>query len=104
MVATVLVSGKLFKAPERKTSAGGKAFIAATIREGGGDATTWWKALCFDADAGAELMKLNEGETVAVSGGLKADTYEKDGKHRIGFTVFVDSIISARRKPRTSAP
>lgn len=100
MTATVLVAGKLFKTPERKTSSAGKAFVSATIREGGGEAVTWWKALAFDEESAADMLRLAEGETIAVCGSFKADAYEKNGAHRVSFTVFVDRVMSARRKPK----
>jgi hypothetical protein len=46
MSATALISGRLWRRPERKTSKAGKPFVTATIREGNGDGVTWWKVLC----------------------------------------------------------
>lgn len=50
MTATAMVSGKLAKAPERKTSKSGKPYGVASVRVGAGDAVTWWRLMVFDVE------------------------------------------------------
>ena len=103
MSATVLVSERLLRDPERKTSKAGKPFATAVLREGDGDAVTWWNLLCFSESGCEELMSLHAGDGVAASGSFKAELYEKAGAQRLSFTVVVDRIISARRQKRERA-
>jgi single-stranded DNA-binding protein len=100
MSATALISGRLWRSPERKTSKAGKPFVTATIREGNGDAVTWWKILCFSESGCEELLRLGDGDSVAVSGDFKVETFEKGGELRLSHTIFAERVISARRQKR----
>ena len=100
MSATVLISGKIQRDPERKVSKGGKPFVTATLREGDGEAVSWWNVLAFADNAIEELSRLKAGDALAASGSFKAELYEKNGAQRISYTVFADRIISARRQKR----
>jgi hypothetical protein len=100
MSATALISGRLWRSPERKTSKAGKQFVTATIREGNGDAVTWWKILCFSESGCEELLRLGDGDSAAVSGDFKVETYDKGGELRLSHTIFAERVISARRQKR----
>jgi single-stranded DNA-binding protein len=100
MSATALISGRLWRNPERKTSKAGKQFVTATIREGNGDAVTWWKILCFSESDCEELLRLGDGDGVAVSGDFKVETYDKGGELRLSHTIFAERVISARRQKK----
>jgi hypothetical protein len=100
MTATALISGKLHRTPERKTSSSGKTYVSATLREGSGDGATWWKILCFGESAGDELMRLGDGESVAVSGAFKVELGEWKGEQRLSHTIFADAVISARPRKK----
>jgi hypothetical protein len=100
MSATALISGRLWRSPERKTSKAGKQFVTATIREGNGDAVTWWKILCFSESGCEELLQLGDGDGAAVSGDFKVETFEKGGELRLSHTIFAERVISARRQKR----
>jgi single-stranded DNA-binding protein len=103
MSATALISGKLFRTPEHRTSKTGKPFVTATIREGNGDAVTWWKVLCFSESGCEELKRLDDGDSVAVSGDFKVETFDKGGEIRLSHTIFADRVISARKQKREAA-
>ncbi|MGA2491330.1 MAG: single-stranded DNA-binding protein [Roseiarcus sp.] len=102
MTATALVTGKLAKAPERKTSKGGKPYGVANVRVGAGDAVTWWRVMVFDAEEIARLMELSAGETVSASGSFNAETYQskKDGSTQIAFTLLADAVLTPRKRKR----
>lgn len=100
MSATALISGKLQRDPERKMSKAGKPFSTATLREGDGDAVTWWTVLAFAEDAIEELSRLKAGDGMAATGPFKAETYEKNGEKRVSFTLFADRVISAKKQKR----
>ena len=85
MSASALISGTLF---ERQSSASPKAasrFGRATLRVKDGDATAWWKLLVFSESAGAELMRLGDGDAVSAQGSFKCEPYDdKDGERACG--------------------
>jgi single-stranded DNA-binding protein len=107
MTASILVSGALFRAPERKTSSNGKSFIRATLKtQSSTDANgaDFWSLLCFSETAGAELIELTDGDRLAVVGALKLELYQG----RISRTIFVDRVLALRKqrkaKPDTIKP
>jgi hypothetical protein len=73
MTVHALISGVLFRAPEQRLSKSGKAFWSATLKVRDGDATAWWKLLVFSESAGAELMRLGDGDAVSAQGVFKAE-------------------------------
>jgi single-stranded DNA-binding protein len=94
MTATALLAGRVFRDPERRTSKTNKPFASLTIRVGDGDAAVWWKCVAFSESTIDELMKLGDGDSVAVTGSFKVEPYEKHGQQRLGFTVFADRVLS----------
>lgn len=105
MTATALVSGKLAKAPERKTSKGGKPYGVANVRVGAGDAVTWWRVMAFDTEEIERLMELSAGESVSASGSFNAEVYQskKDGSTKIAFTLLADAVLVPRKRKRGTA-
>jgi single-stranded DNA-binding protein len=107
MTAHVLISGTLFRAPEERTGkTSGKHFVAATIKVRDGDAAQFWRVLAFSDPAQNELLRLDDGDALAVQGGLRAEAYSKDGEARVGLTVIADAVLPLRRpkKPREPEP
>lgn len=100
MSAHVLVSGTLFRAPEQKVSKSGKPFVVATIRAKDGEASQWWKIIVFSESAGAELLRLADGDAVSVQGALRVETYTKDGETRINLTCIADAVMALRQPPK----
>ena len=105
MTARALVSGVIFKAPVEKTSKAGNAYVTATIRDGKGDAARWWKALVFGDDAMAEVLRLGDGDPLAVAGEFDCQAYKTDaGEDRLSWSIMVDAVLSARAKPKKAKP
>jgi hypothetical protein len=101
MTARALVSGVIFKAPVEKTSKAGNAYVTATIRDGKGDAARWWKALVFGDDAMAEVLRLGDGDPLAIAGEFDCQAYNTDaGEDRLSWSIMVDAVLSARAKPK----
>jgi single-stranded DNA-binding protein len=99
MSVHVLVSGSLWKTPEQRSSSKtGKIFTSASIRTSSADNTAadFWNLLVFSETVQAELMRLTEGEKLAVQGSCKIELF--NGK--ISRTVFVDAILPLRAAPR----
>lgn len=97
--AHVLVQGNLSRAPERRKSRENKPYVTASLREGQGDDVRWWNIVVF-GDAADELASLKAGDSVAIAGSLKVETYERDGETRVNLSVTVGRLISAHRQKR----
>ena len=104
MTAYTLVSGVLFRDPEQRMSKAGKPFVTATMRVKDGDATSWWKLLCFSEPTRAELLRLNDGEAISAQGRLTAETYTKDGQTRLALGVIADHVLALRQPPKARQP
>jgi single-stranded DNA-binding protein len=102
MSVAILISGSLFKEPQRKTSQSGRSYVTTTLKAAGADNTSsdFWSVLAFGDTAGAELMRLAVGERVTIQGGLKLEIFEKDGQARISRTIFADHVMALRPPPR----
>jgi single-stranded DNA-binding protein len=97
----VLISGSLFREPEQRTSGVGKQYCRATIRAAtDGEASEFWSILAFGDTAKTELLRLHDGDKVAVQGKPKFEIYEKDGKARVRHTLFADSVMPLRAPPK----
>jgi single-stranded DNA-binding protein len=100
MTAHVLINGTIFRAPESRVSKAGKPFWTATIKAKGDDATAWWKIIVFSDSAGAELMRLSDGDALAAQGSLRVETYERDGLTKISLTCIADTVLPLRAAPK----
>ena len=100
MSATVLLHGKIHRDPESKTSGKGNAYALATVRDGQGDDTTWWRVFAFSTEARDELLSLRAADSVAVSGTLKAEVYAGSGTPRVSLSVTADRVITAKKPKR----
>lgn len=102
MTAYALISGALFKAPERKVSKNGNAFAIATIKMRADDnRNEYWRLVTFSESAVEELMRLNEGDNLSAQGPLKAELYAPEGREpRISLSIVADNIqpLRAQRK------
>jgi single-stranded DNA-binding protein len=97
MTASALLSGQLFRDPERRVSKAGKPFVAAKLREGAGDSAVWWSVVAFADDVREELSRLRDGDAIAVSGPFTVATYERNGEIRLNHSIVAERLISARR-------
>jgi single-stranded DNA-binding protein len=103
MSAHVLVTGALFRQPEQRTSKAGKPFVTAKIRAKDGDSTQWWKVLAFSESAGAELLRLGDGDAVSAQGQLKAELYERDGETRLSLSIIADVVLALRQPAKAKS-
>ncbi len=109
MTTYTLVSGTLFREPERRMSKAGKSFVTATLRVKDGEAIQWWKVVAFSETVQAELMRLADGDAMSVQGAFKVETYEKDGVTKLSLSIVADHVLaltpiaSARQAARRKA-
>jgi single-stranded DNA-binding protein len=112
MTIIALVTGSLFKAPERRTSKSGKPFAVATIKVRDGDAMQFVRIVMFSESAQTELLRLSEGDSLSAQGSLKAELYAKDGgEPKLSLSIVADQILALKQppkereaKPKTPAP
>jgi single-stranded DNA-binding protein len=78
----------------------GQPFVTATLKAKDGEIAQWWKVLAFSESVQAELMRLTDGDALSVQGGLKAETYEKDGATKLSLSVVADHVLALRQPPK----
>jgi len=102
MSARAIVSGVLFRAPAEKTTKTGRRFIFATIRESGGDVTRWWKTFIFNEGAIEEILRIGDGEPIAVAGEFDCELYAPaGGQSRLSWKITADTVLTAKAKPKS---
>ena len=101
MIAFALVTGSLWKPPEQKTSKAGKPFVTATICAKDGEALQWWRVTVFSESAQAEIMRLAEGDSLAVQGSFRAELYTPDGGvPKVSLSIVADRVLALRQPPK----
>lgn len=105
MSAYALVTGALFRAPESKTSKGGKSYALATIKTRGDDnRSEFWRLTVFSESAIDALMTLSEGDALSAQGPMQAQLYEAEGKPpRVSLSLIADTVTPLRA-PRKEKP
>lgn len=97
MTARVRVSGTLVHAPESRTLKDGGLFVTATVKAKDGAHTQFWHIVSFTETAQAELMRLSDGDAVAVQGSLKAELYDKNGETELFFGIIAEDAHGLRQ-------
>jgi single-stranded DNA-binding protein len=101
MTAFAIVTGSLFKAPERRTSKTGRPYVTATIRAKDGDAPQWWRVTAFSEGVQTELMGLADGDSCCVQGAFKAELFQPEGgEARVSLSIVADHVLALRQPPR----
>jgi single-stranded DNA-binding protein len=96
-----LVNGQLFRAPEQRTSKTGKPYVTATLKVKDGEASQWWRVTAFSESAQAEIMRLAEGDSLAVQGSFKAEIYTPDGgETKLSLSIIADRVLALRQAPK----
>jgi hypothetical protein len=81
----------------------GKPFSVANIRVGVGEEATWWSVTDF-AEAADDLLELEAGDAISISGPFTSQVYAKDGvPPRVSFRIIFDCIASPRLGKRKEA-
>ena len=105
MSVTVLATGRLHAAPERRTGASGKPYVRASLIAHDGEQDSFVSVLAF-GHAAEQLAALEKGDTVAVIGRAKVNTWQREGETRAGLSVVADGVLTvyhARRKRQAVA-
>jgi single-stranded DNA-binding protein len=101
MSAFIILTGALFRAPEQRTAKTGKPYVTATLKVAADSSADFWSILVFSESAQAELLRLGEGDKVAVQGSFKVELYTaRDGQPKISRTIFAEHVLALRQPPK----
>jgi single-stranded DNA-binding protein len=101
MSVLALVSGAIFRVPEKRTSKAGKPFVTTTIKATSGNELQFWRVSAFSDTAQAELLRLDVGDAVAVQGPVRIEQYEREGATRQSFSVVAENVLALRQPTKT---
>jgi single-stranded DNA-binding protein len=92
-----LVSGKLFGAAQSRVSRNGSEFVTAKVRAAAGDGEALFvNVIAFSHSAGAALMALADGDSVALAGTLTPKAWvDKHGEARPALDMTVHAVMTA---------
>ena len=104
-----LIQGKLFAAPQQRTSKAGKPFATAKLIAAAGDGERLFvNVIAFDAAAVAALLALGAGDALALAGTATPRAYIKDGEPRASLDVTAQQVLTAyhvtRKRSATQTP
>jgi single-stranded DNA-binding protein len=99
-----VVAGNLIRDPEQRTAKFGKQFTTGTIRAKTHEAMQYVRFVAVSESAQGELIRLADGDALAIQGARKAETYEKDGKTRLSLSLIVDRVLALRQPPKERKP
>jgi hypothetical protein len=93
MTARARVLGTLSRAPESRTLKHGGVCVTATVKAIDGAYTRFWHIVAISETAQAELMRLSDGDAVAVEGSLKAGLRDRNGETELFFGVIAERTL-----------
>lgn len=106
-----LVSGKLFGAAQSRVGRNGLEFVTAKVRAAAGDGEALFvNVIAFSRSAGAALMALADGDSVALAGTLTPKAWvDKHGDAKPALDMTVHAVTTAyhvarKRKAVVDAP
>jgi single-stranded DNA-binding protein len=102
-----LVGGKLHGKAERRTGQqSGKGFVVAKVRAATGSGeSVFVNVIAFSESAGAALLALEDGDSVALSGTLNPKPWiDREGAPRMALDMTVTAVMTAYsvKKKRTT--
>jgi len=109
MPATIVLTGRLVRDPESRTTHKGTSVVNLTIPvdTGYGDSksTTWWKVTLFGKRAETAAKYLSKGKWVTVTGTPAVESFTKrDGTQGHSAVVSADGWDFVGAKPQDAEP
>lgn len=100
-----LVTGKLHQRAEERTSKGGKPFVTAKVRTAAGEADSLFvNVVAFSESAGAALLALDAGDSLALAGTLKPGAWiDRDGNARPSLDLVAAQVLTLHGLKRRRA-
>lgn len=91
-----LIQGVLAGDPVARTTSSGNTFWTANVRVPVGDDALFIGLATFDATAGARLMQLAKGSSIAAAGTLESNSWTaRDGSERTGWRLTASEVLTA---------
>jgi hypothetical protein len=105
-VIDALVAGRLHSRPVQRTARTGSGqFVTGKMVAATSDGTLFVSLLAFDPELQAQLLDLDAGASLCVSGPMKAHTYtDRDGAAQVSLEVIVQTINPLRHIKRKREP
>ncbi|MGF6728012.1 single-stranded DNA-binding protein [Paraburkholderia youngii] len=103
-----LVPGTVFAVPETRTSKNGKSYVSALLRVIGEKESPFVRVRAFDADVRGQLLALESGDEVCVSGPLELSVWNPDDgrEPRVNVSMIARKLLSldgVDHKPEVTA-
>ena len=92
-----LIAGRIYGAPQSRTSKNGNPFVTAKIRTpmANGEAS-FVNVIAFSDSAQAALLALQDGDSAAIAGELKASAYTAaDGTAKPSLDLTAHQVLTA---------
>lgn len=91
-----LIGGKIYGKPEQRQSKNGKHYTTARVRVPLADGESIFvSAICFDSKVTGQLLALDDGDSVALSGSLTPKVWEtKDGETRPSLDMVIHALTT----------
>ena len=91
-----LISGRLHRAPQSRTSQNGRTFATATVRASLRDGSSIFvNVIAFDETAVASLLALGDGDSVALTGELTPKVYiPQNGEPRPSLDLLAHAVLT----------
>lgn len=91
-----LITGKLHQRAEERTSRGGQPFVTAKVRTAAGEAESLFvNVVAFSESAGAALLALEAGDSLALAGTLKPGAWiDRDGNARPSLDLVAAQVMT----------
>ncbi len=90
-----LIAGDLSTEPAERTASNGNRYWTASARVAAGGEAIFVGIAAFDPKAGARLMTLHKGSSIAAVGTLEVNTWtDKTGAERKGWRLLAHEVLS----------
>jgi single-stranded DNA-binding protein len=104
-----LIAGRLYGTAQRRTGQNGKTFVTAKVRAASSDGESLFvNVITFSESAGAALLGLDDGDSVALAGTLTPKVWtDKHGEARPALDMVAHGVLTAyhvRRKRKAVQP
>jgi single-strand DNA-binding protein len=104
----IILIGNVGRDPEARGADGGIAKFSLAVdsrKKGGEKDTQWFNCVAFRRTAEAILNHVKKGDTLAITGKLKTNTWEKNGVKQLDVDVVVDTwqFVSSKQSSERNA-
>jgi single-stranded DNA-binding protein len=97
-----LIAGKLYGTATQHTGKSGQPYTTAKVRTAAGDGDSLFvNVVAFSATAGAALLALDDGDSVALAGSLTPKAWtDRTGAARPGLDMVAAQVLAAYQVTR----